>query len=249
MCDDTKMLNYFQFRVTASFDTKRATPFHFENSVFQKCIFHITWEHIKLVRYKAQACSPAPHRRRVLLIDCTYFYPPFCSHSRDPQKMTTQNLVTSLLRIKQAFMLSTIPLGEYTTIHLFFCHLCCSGLIFPLQTVKYTLTHVHWQTLPCGLLVPVCFPSGTHPETQGTNDLTIQDTVELFSRRIKQLTLPHLEQALADKSTSHLSTINYLSVSIHTRAGHPRFLSSEMSAHFCQLLLSGCLSHNYSSSL
>lgn len=125
--------------------------------------------------------------------------------------MTTQNLVTSLLRIKQAFMLSTIPLGEYIAIHLFFCHLGCLGFIFPLQTVKYTLTHVHWQTLPCGLLVPVCFPPCTHPETQGTNDLTIQDTIELSSRRIKQLTPHHPEQALAAKSTSHLSTVNYLS--------------------------------------
>lgn len=163
--------------------------------------------------------------------------------------MTTQNLVTSLLRIKQAFMLSTIPLGEYIAIHLFFCHLGCLGFIFPLQTVKYTLTHVHWQTLPCGLLVPVCFPPGTYPETQGTNDLTIQDTIELSSRRIKQLTPHHPEQALAAKSTSHLSTVNYLSASTHTCAGHPRFLSSEMSAHFCQLFLSGCLFHIYGSSL
>lgn len=163
--------------------------------------------------------------------------------------MTTQNLVTSLLRIKQAFMLSTIPLGEYITIHLFFCHLGCLGLIFPLQTVKYTLTHVHWQTLPRGLLVPICFPPGTYLETQGTNDLTIQDTIKLSSRRIKQLTLHHLEQALAAKTTSHLSTVNYLSASMHTCAGHPRFLSSEMSAHFCQLFLSGCLFHIYSSSL
>lgn len=186
------MLNYFQFRVIASFDTKRATPFHFENSYFRNVSSTLhenklnTWDTKHNV---TQACSPAPHRRRALLIDCTSFYPP-CSHSRDPQKMTTQNLVTSLLRIKQAFMLSTIPLGEYITIHLFFCHLGCLGLIFPLQTVKYTLTHVHWQTLPRGLLVPICFPPGTYPETQGTNDLTIQDTIELSSRRIKQLTLP-----------------------------------------------------------